>query len=277
MGVRQLHFLNRLVKGFDREVDGLRGRLAGVRQTVFRRGRLRVNMTGDDACLRALRAELPGLIQALPAGGEPAPAVLPVGPARTLGVTVPGKVCFVARVIPAPRYKDPAAPALLTLTNYLSDDILYKKIRVEGGAYGGSALYNTNFGALIFVSYRDPNLERTLETYDRCLDEFLQEELEAEAVRKTVIGTVADLDRPMAPGVRGFIAFERLLVGIDDADRQRFREAVLATGPEELRRAARETVLPALGRARQAVLAPKDRLEAANMELGGIFEIESAE
>ena len=78
----------------------------------------------------------------------------------------PASVCYVARVYPVPTHNDPAAPALMALASHLGDGILYKKIRVEGGAYGGMAVYNPNLGQFAFLSYRDPNLEKTLEVYD---------------------------------------------------------------------------------------------------------------
>lgn len=276
-GVTQLRRLNRLFKQFEAEVEPLRGRLAALRSRVFRRGRLNVNLTGDAESLRATKEPLADLFAALPAGGEAAGAREATAPVRRRGVGVSGKVCYVARVMRVPKYVEPGAPELMTLANHLSDGVLYKKIRVEGGAYGGSAQYNPNLGHLAFLSYRDPNLEKTVEVYDRCLEMFLEEPLDDDTVRKTVIGTVADLDRPMNPATKGYVAFDRRIAGITDEDRQRFRDAVLAIDAAALRRAAVEILRPAMAEARQAVLASKERIEAANATLAQGFQIEALE
>ena len=144
---------------------------------------------------------------------------------------------------------------------------------MEGGAYGGMAVYNPSLGQFAMLSYRDPNLEKTVEVYDRCLDEFFQEDLDADEVRKAIIGTVSGLDRPMDPATRGFAALERKLVGLTDAARQRFKDEVLVTTAESMRGGAREILLPALAKARQATLAPRERIEAANAVLAQPFEI----
>jgi Zn-dependent M16 (insulinase) family peptidase len=182
----------------------------------------------------------------------------------------------VARVYPVPKHNDPEAPALMALASHFGDGILYKKIRVEGGAYGGMAVYNPNLGQFALLSYRDPNLEKTLDVYDRAFAGFIEEEIDADTLRKVIIGTVADLDRPMHPATRGRIAFERKLAGVTDEDRQRFRTSLLALDVDSMRRASRAWLLGA-AEVRQAVVAPKERIEAANATLAVPFEIEGVE
>jgi hypothetical protein len=139
------------------------------------------------------------------------------------------------------------------------------------------AVYNSGLGQFAMLSYRDPNLEKTLEVYDRCVDAFLAEELDADGVRKTVIATLADLDRPMSPATQGWIAFERKLAGLTDEDRQRFREGVLVVDAAALRQAGREILQTAMASARQSVVAAKERIETANANLPVPFEVEGLE
>ena len=44
-------------------------------------------------------------------------------------------------------------------------EYLWQNIRVKGGAYGCMSSFN-RIGEGFFVSYRDPNLERTMEIYE---------------------------------------------------------------------------------------------------------------
>jgi presequence protease len=275
-GASQARFLGDLARKYESDGGRIRADLRRVRDALVRRGRVMVNLTGDAASLAALRAPVAELLGRLPEGGAPSGEARPELARRTVGWATPGSVCYVARVFPAPRHNDPEAPALLALSSHLGDGILYKKIRIEGGAYGGSAMYNSNLGQFALLSYRDPNLERTLEVYDTAISGFLEEEIDADTRRKLIIGTVADIDRPMHPSTRGWIALERKLAGVTDEDRQRFRDAVLELDPAMMRRVSREWLLGAAA-ARQAVVASRERIEAANAVLPVPFEIESVE
>ena len=48
-------------------------------------------------------------------------------------------------------------------------EYLWQNIRVKGGAYGCMSNFN-RIGEGYFVSYRDPNLERTMEIYEGVAD-----------------------------------------------------------------------------------------------------------
>jgi Zn-dependent M16 (insulinase) family peptidase len=125
------------------------------------------------------------------------------------------------------------------------------------------------------ISYRDPNLEKTLAVYDTVLEEFLEEEIDAEDLRTMIIGAMAKLDPPRDPGQKGRQAFRHALIGMTEADRRRFREAVLACDAQQLRAGVQEALLPKLALAPQSAYAPKARLEAANAALPAPFEIRS--
>lgn len=277
-GVSQVRFLNGQAGTYGEKGEALRARLAELRQRVLTRGRMLLNLTGDAACVMEMQDALRGLVAALPAGGEVSRvtgAAVPPGAPR--GVAIPGEVCYVARVLPVPRHNAPEAPALWVLSNYLRTGHLYKKIRVEGGAYGGLCLYDTLKGQLGMMSYRDPNLERTLEVYDATVDAFLAERLEPDAMRTAIVGAVGRLDRPMDPAEKGYEAMRRRMIGLTDDDRRRFRAGVLATTAEQLRACADGTLRRAMTGAPQAVLAKRERIEEANRTLATAFVVEGIE
>ena len=85
------------------------------------------------------------------------------------------------------------------------------------------------------MSYRDPNVERTLEIYDRCADFLRQADFHEDELTKAIIGVIGDLDRHLLPDAKGFTSFMRHLTGDDDAARQRMREEVLATTRDDFR------------------------------------------
>ncbi len=277
-GAPQIRYLAGLARGFGERSEDLRARLARLRGEVFRRARLIVNLTGDDACLAALRGPVTELIGALPAGG--AVAARPASPSRepvARGVAIPGAVTYVARVAAVPAYRSEQAPRLWLLASYLRTGFLYEKIRVEGGAYGGLSTYSPAAGHFAMLSYRDPHLARTLETYDAALPDFLAHELGPDELRTAIIGAIGQLDRPLDPAQKGHTALVRTLQGLTDEDRQRFRQGILTADREGLRACAADVLAPALARAGQAVYAARERIEEANQRIPRPFVIEGLE
>jgi len=104
-------------------------------------------------------------------------------------------------------------------------------VRVVGGAYGAMNSFSAQSGVFKYVSYRDPNLKQTLDTYD-ATPEFLREaakEMSSSTLSNAIIGMIGDMDAPMSPDQKGFTSMDRFLTGLTDDMRQRRREQVLST------------------------------------------------
>ena len=54
-----------------------------------------------------------------------------------------------------------------------------------------------------FVSYRDPNLRRTLEVYDGVVDYLKDFTVSERDMTKYIIGTMSNIDQPMTPAAKG--------------------------------------------------------------------------
>ena len=257
----QLRLLNGLAERF--AADPLVEHMERLRALVFGRGRLLLNVTGDAEGVGLLLEEIGALTGRLGSGspGTDGPSMAPA-PAR-VGVSIAARVCYVARVVTTPGYSDPASAALAVASRELSKGYLYNRIRVQGGAYGGMSLYDPAGRIFSFLSYRDPRLEETLRVYEEAATHLLEAGIGADELEKTVIGTVGTLDRPSDPAGKGYLAMARHLSGITDADRQAFRDRVLAMTPDELLRTVREVLVPALEASSIAVYAGEDRLVRA--------------
>ncbi len=273
-GASQIRFLNELQRRSAKDAADLAGKLGRLRELVFRRDRLVVNLTGDETLLAPMRDLVGRLIDALPAREDPGAASGPQPRIVHRGIVIPGDVCYVARVFRASRFTDPGAPRTLALAGMLADGILYKRIRVEGGAYGGFAVHQPSSGLFSMLSYRDPNLEKTIGVYDSLFGDFLSEELDPEEIRKVIISTIGSLDTPLEPASRGYAALERHLIGLKDDDRQAVRSGILELVAADLRAAAEELGSAMVAQGAQAVLAPRERIEAANQVLERRFVIE---
>ncbi len=273
-GAFQLLRLGEWLKAFDDDPMALASQLAELRKRVFRRGRVVINLTGDRAILDALRRPIDELIAALPEGGhvdQPVPVKRPSP--EPLGIAIPGEVSYVARVLPVPRYTEPAAPLLWAISSRLGKGYFYKKVRIDGGAYGGMCVYGPIAGQIAMLSYRDPHLKATLDVYAGAIDHFLDEEISDEELRTTIIGAVGKLDPPLDPATKGREALRRMLIGLTDDDRMRFREGVLSSNVEAMKACVRDVLPAAFERSTTAVYGPAERIEKANAELPVPFTI----
>ena len=86
-------------------------------------------------------------------------------------------------------------------------------MRVQGGAYGGFANLARS-GNIVFVSYRDPNVEQTLKAYDGICDYIASFEASDREMTKYIIGTISELDSPLTPSMKGERATAYYIRGI---------------------------------------------------------------
>lgn len=254
--------------------EGLLDRLDRLRKIVFVRKRLLLNMTADAEGLQQLTTAAGALISSLPVGTPPEE---PKGWSRRpihIGIAIPAEVCYVAKALAAPPYADPLSASLFVLARQLSNGYLYRHIRVQGGAYGGSCRYEPASGLFVFLSYRDPHLEETVDIYRDAVDFICAHPVPWEELEKAVIGTIGALDRPLDPAGKGYTALIREFSGMTDPTRRRFREEVLTVDPERLQDTARRYFPSASGTAVFAICASEERLLKANETLKQKLEIE---
>jgi hypothetical protein len=134
---------------------------------------------------------------------------------------------------------------------------LWEKIRILGGAYGAFCSFDSNSGILSFLSYRDPNLDATLENYNNAagyLKNLDAASLSGSELTKAIIGTIGDMDSYQLPDAKGHTSMMRYLTGKTDEMRQKERDEVLSTNGEDfitfgdvLEKLARSEAVVALG------------------------------
>jgi Zn-dependent M16 (insulinase) family peptidase len=247
--------------------EDLREKLLRLREMVFVRNRLHLNLTADEEGLGRLAGTTGALLETLPAGNPPAKLPEQARRAEHIGIAIPAQVCYVTKALAAPPYDDPLSAALFVLARQLSNGYLYRHIRVQGGAYGGSCRYEPLGGLFAFLSYRDPHLAETLAVYRDAVDSAMQNPVTQEELEKAVIGSIGALDRPLDPAGRGYTALIREFSGLKDSDRLRFRKEVLNVTPKRLQETARRYFPTASEGSVVAVCAAEDRLQKANETL----------
>ncbi|MCQ2981497.1 MAG: insulinase family protein [Treponemataceae bacterium] len=139
----------------------------------------------------------------------------------------------------SPRFSRQAA-AEAVLCHWLSNGLLWEKIRTKGGAYGAFAMFDNLEESVGFATYRDPNPVHSLDVILECLEiaathEFSQMELE-----KAITGCYSKEIQPQTPKGKGFSGFMRALYGIEQEMRERKVASMLDLNGKDLQQAAKD-------------------------------------
>ena len=157
----------------------------------------------------------------------------------------------------------------MVLARLLRAGYLHREIREKGGAYGGMASYDPEGGLLSLLSYRDPQLVRTLRVFDEAADWAAGGRFDTEAIDEAVLAVFGDLDRPLAPGSRGAREFANLRQDLTEDLRQQQRERVLAVDRDQLMATAERYLVAGRKGSVVSVVGGEETLQKANGELSG--------
>lgn len=239
-GISQLLFLRRLLQRAETDWPGVLADLERIRALLVNRESLIVNVTLDRENWKRSESHLEALLNALPNmhASSPGPETPWVQDdlARYEGLTLPGQVnyCGKGANLYAHGYRSHGSEEVAL--RFLRSTWLWDQVRKEGGAYGVHCRFDELSGILTYLSYRDPNLLRTLDVFDRS-GAFLRDRILTETeVTRAIIGTIGETDQYQLPDARGFTALVRTLTGVSDETRQRRRDEILATTARDFRR-----------------------------------------
>lgn len=121
------------------------------------------------------------------------------------------------------------------ISGYLRTSWLWESIRVQGGAYGAFCMFDRLSGTMTFISYRDPNLLKTIDNFDRSVEFLRKVDLNANELTKAIVGAIGHMDTYLLPDAKGYLAMLRHLTGDTQEERQHLRDQILATTAAEFR------------------------------------------
>jgi Zn-dependent M16 (insulinase) family peptidase len=273
-GIGMLHVMRDLAKLDDTGIDDLVTKLDAIRNKLFRSDSIDIVVTCEDSMVETLKAHLTDFVHALPKEKDAGKGTLtqppPLDPLREAR-TAPMPVAFNVRTFKTVRYQHPDAPLLLVLANYVRDTFLHKELREKGGAYGAYAQASTGGGSFYLGSYRDPNITRTYDTYDRAVRWVIDSEIDPEALKEAILGACGDVDPLESPDIKGRREAINRLTGFTRAEREKFKQRLLNTTAADLQRVAK--VYLEQPRPIQATVAGADLIEAARKERPDLFEV----
>lgn len=258
-GIDFYRLLDDLEKNFQERKEGLIAALKELMHYIFRPENLMVSYTSDEAGYHGLEEE----IRELKAGlcteeiqGEPAVSVFEV---KNEGFQTSGQVQYVAAAGNFAEAGYHYTGALRILKVMLSYEYLWMNIRVKGGAYGCMSSFRRN-GDSFLVSYRDPNLRKTLEVFQKTGDFIRSFQADEREMTKYIIGTISELDTPLTPSAKGSMSLNAWFSQVKEEDLQQEREQILDAGPQDIRNLA-ELVDAVMKQNRFCVIGSEEKLQ----------------
>lgn len=233
-GIPQYRLLEDLEKNFDQKKEELAANLKELCRIIFRPENLLVDYTAAGEDYAGLEQAVIGFKKELFTTQTQDGGLHPVLTRKNEAFMTAGQVQYVCR---AGNFIDRGLAytgALKVLKVMMGLDYLWNQIRVKGGAYGCMCSFYRN-GDGYFVSYRDPNLERTVDVYEQAAEYIRNARLDEREVTQFIIGAISELDTPMTPATRGLYSLGGYLTGLSMEQVQKERDELLATTGETIR------------------------------------------
>lgn len=234
-GLDYLEFIRKLSLSLDQDWERIQQIFAEIRSKLLHKDNLLINITIDDKYKEPIITALQSFCQKFYDGTLPIPHWTPELDKLDEGLTIPSQVNFVAKGENLYKHGYQYHGSINVITAFLQSTWLWDRVRVQGGAYGGFSTFDRFSGIFTFLSYRDPNLENTLEIYDQTSDFLRNLEIPDEELTKSIIGAIGDVDSYQLPDAKGFTAMIRYLLHVSDEERQQIRNEIINTSSADFR------------------------------------------
>ncbi len=201
-GIGYYEVVKRVEEQFEEEKATLIANLQSLTKQLFRADNMMVSYTAARDGLSGMEKEIAALKESLFAGSRDAVSCIIHCEKLNEGFKTSSKVQYVAR---AGNFLDAGLDyhgALQILKVIMGYEYLWQNVRVKGGAYGCMSNFS-RLGEGYFVSYRDPNLEKTNAIYEGVVDYLKNFTVSERDMTKYIIGTISGIDQPMTPAGKG--------------------------------------------------------------------------
>jgi Zn-dependent M16 (insulinase) family peptidase len=193
-------------KNFEEKKEVFLKKMQDLICKVFRKENLMISITADERGIHSVKQVLPEFHNCLFTEAVEKTECKIHCEKKNEGLKDASQVQYVSR---AGNFMDQGYEyngALRILKVILSYDYLWLNIRVKGGAYGCMSGFS-RMGDCYFSSYRDPNLRKTNEIFEKTPEYLENFNVDERDMTKYIIGTISDLDTPT---IHRPVAFELL-------------------------------------------------------------------
>ena len=243
-GIAYYDEICKMDKQMKEEPELVIARLRKVLQQVLGQERLLVSFTAEKDCYDRAVPAIQAFVESLPKGTKAGEMPEYTLGQRNEGFTDASAIQYVSRsgnfVNKGFQYNG----ALNILKMILSYDYLWNNVRVKGGAYGCNSSF-LRTGDSYFTSYRDPNLGKTNEVYEKIPEYIRNFQADEREMTKYIIGTLGAMDAPLYPEGKGQRAITAYMKKLSLEELQAERDEILGATDADIRALADlvETVL----------------------------------
>ncbi len=148
------------------------------------------------------------------------------------------QVNFSAISFDAPIYDSSESPKFVILSSLLRNEYLHKRVREQGGAYGGGAIYDPFSGTFKMFSYRDPRFIETLEDFENSLTWASLGSFDDDMILESKLSVLSDIDKPSSPAGEAFKDYRLNSENRSQKNRQSYRNNIFNVNKDDLVEAA---------------------------------------
>ena len=266
-GVTFYESVKQMLKQATDDWPSMLARLETLRDTLLTQEGIIINLTADEKVLEDVQPTIDAFVAKLPAKAAVDPKAaawkdaVQLLPRENEGFAITTQVNYVAAGARLFEAGEHCPGDFVAVSRFLSRGYLWDNVRVVGGAYGGGCALNPSSGAFAFSSYRDPNLQGTLDIYEKTVEVLEKLEITDDALEQAIVGAVGDMDSPLNAQQKGYKAMVQHLTGVTTEHRQRNRDEILNMNRESFAAFAKRLKQKKLA---VAVFASNEALEAAN-------------
>ncbi|WP_455256583.1 insulinase family protein [Peptoniphilus asaccharolyticus] len=259
-GFNYYFYLADLVDNFDSEWDNLSAKLKELSIKLINASDVVVNLTSDDSAKKSKVAEF---LNALPKE-EYSPVEFEFTPcAKNQGFTTSANVNYVSKGYNLKEFGVNYSGIMPVIGNILSADFLHNQIRAKGGAYGAGVRFSMS-DDIVTYSYRDPNLEKTVEVYDKMSEYIDSLNLSEEDLKNYIIGTMNAFDPLLGAAEKGSANFSRFMTNLTEEMVAEFKEQALNTKLSDIK-ALSSAIKQAMDKNYVAAIGSKEMIEASDL------------
>ena len=237
LGIEYYQHVVKLDEQIRTNPEGVVKKLQEMIDKVLVRKRLMVSFTADQKAFEAAKPVMETYLNRIAQGDAAGEQTKLELSRKNEGFTDASQIQYVAR---GGNFRDHGFTyrgSLKILKLIMSYEYLWINIRVKGGAYGCMSSF-LRTGESYFVSYRDPNLGKTIDIYEHIPDYLRSFTADERDMTKYVIGTFGSLDTPMNPEAKGSRSMSAYLQELPFEQIQRERDEILHATPEDIRNLA---------------------------------------
>lgn len=233
-GIGYYEVVKRIEEKFEEEKGLLIQKLQRLSKQLFRADNMMISFTASKEGLGGLEAEIENFRKQLFEGPVQKDVCILHCEKRNEGFKSSSKVQYVARAgnfIDAGYDYTGAFQILRVIMGY---EYLWQNVRVKGGAYGCMSSFS-KLGEGYFVSYRDPNLEKTNEVYEGVVPYLREFTVGERDMTKYIIGTMSSIDRPMTPAAKGDRSMNLYMCKVSEDSLSLERNQILDATQQDIR------------------------------------------